>query len=380
MPRNVLISAFIGSKNLGDEAIFESILANIDFKGATVSALSVNPPITLKKGVVALNANSPIGIYHAIKQTDVVIMGGGGIIQDQSSILNILYYTFQLFIAKIHKKPVILAFVGVGPLRFGISKWLLAKSSSCISLAIVRDNKSKRLLKGVCNNLNVLEYYDPVLNYPATVRHVSGDEQPQDIIMVSLRQWFFSIPMLPASAARRLNALGVKSNKYKKLTTALAHTFDQYLDENESSNLQFVSFYDTEDLRMTSDVLMAMRHKERCHEPSSNLSAQEYINLVARVRFLVGIRLHSLIMASIVGTPFVAINYSPKVKSFAEMMNQADVMCDINNFDSKKLLNNMNVTKDSANRRSDMIKSQWEIIRHSNQEAFNLISREIAKY
>ncbi|GAE92446.1 CsaB protein [Gracilibacillus boraciitolerans JCM 21714] len=52
------------------------------------------------------------------------------------------------------------------------------------------------------------------------------------------------------------------------------------------------------------------------------LELEEKISIIAASCMLIGMRLHSLIFASLSHTPFVAISYDPKIDSFAQLVNQ----------------------------------------------------------
>lgn len=378
MATNVLLSAFIGSKNLGDEAIFESILANLEFGKATVTALSVDPERTRSKGVHAVYAKNPFKVFQAIRQSDIIIMGGGGIIQDQSSILNMFYYLFQLFIAKWTSTRVVLAFVGVGPLNYRLSRWLLKKVSSIILLATVRDEASESLLREVCGEKLIIKtYHDPVLNYP--IDKIPNTPTDSTTIAVSLRQWYFSLPLLPASIARKLNALGFRSRRYSELVAGLAKNFDHYLTHNSSDKLQFVSFYDSEDQQMINDVLGKMKNTDRCIKPTNNLTTNEYLRLLANSKFLFGIRLHSIILATVASKAFIPVDYSSKVKSFTESVGQVDVMVAIADYDTLTFYDKMSEVNKTRKTRQKLIETQQRKMRTKNLEAFRLISSEIAK-
>lgn len=374
--KKVLISAFVGSENLGDEAIFESILKNIDFNNALVMVTTVSPKKTAKHEVTPIHARRPLQIVAAIKKADLVIMGGGGIIQDQSSILNLLYFAFQIAVAKLYRTPVILCFVGVGPLKYWLSRFLLARLAMAMQYAIVRDKKSAVLLSQVTRSrFPIYTLHDPVLNYPVT----KSVKKSTDNVLVSLRQWYFSYSVLPASIARKLNHRGKKSQQYLALVQSYAVTFDSFLKSHPETRITFVSFYDSEDQEMTKDVMNSMKLVDRCDLPSNNLTVEKYIEAINESRILFGMRLHSVILAAVAGKAFVAIDYSPKVRSFAEKAGQSDAIVSVDKYESRAFLNCLNLVYEEAKPRSEVIKKMRDKMARENQRGFDMISQSIAK-
>jgi polysaccharide pyruvyl transferase WcaK-like protein len=53
---------------------------------------------------------------------------------------------------------------------------------------------------------------------------------------------------------------------------------------------------------------------------------QEAIDLLASAEVVVGERLHACILAAAVSTPFVGIEYRPKLRDFAESVGRADLV------------------------------------------------------
>lgn len=54
----------------------------------------------------------------------------------------------------------------------------------------------------------------------------------------------------------------------------------------------------------------------------------EYLNAVASADFVLGIRLHSAVLAACVGVPFLLVNYRQKCYDFASSINQMDCLID----------------------------------------------------
>ena len=54
-------------------------------------------------------------------------------------------------------------------------------------------------------------------------------------------------------------------------------------------------------------------------------------------KLVIGVRLHSLIMASAVGTPIVGIDYAPKVRGFIESIDWTEHCCHLRDLRIEKL-------------------------------------------
>ena len=54
-------------------------------------------------------------------------------------------------------------------------------------------------------------------------------------------------------------------------------------------------------------------------------------SLLSRLTLLIGMRLHSLILSTMIGIPFVPISYCGKVKSYLEVLNISNFYLDVEN-------------------------------------------------
>jgi polysaccharide pyruvyl transferase WcaK-like protein len=77
------------------------------------------------------------------------------------------------------------------------------------------------------------------------------------------------------------------------------------------------------DQGVTERVVSASRHRERLHVAScARYGYEEIAGILSRVQVHVGMRTHSLILASAVGTPVVSINAYPKTLGFMKTIGQ----------------------------------------------------------
>lgn len=377
MPK-LLISGFIGSENLGDEAILKSILANTEFDLTSVNTLSVNPAKTRSLGIGAVPAKKPRVLAHAIRDCDVFLVGGGGILQDQTSILNFLYYMAQLYLARRYGKRTILMFVGVGPIKYRLSQFLLRRLVRVVNLAIVRDDASMQHLTahGVARD-NVVVAHDPVLNFQPEGSLDASHYTDTPYIAVSLRRWFFTHPLLPVFVTRRANRLPVVRRKYTRLVQSIAEDLDEFLSEHPEFKVILVSFNDREDRAVIEDVRNRIHLRERVECTPPGMSENEYLNIARDARFVLGMRLHSLILAATVGTPLVGLRYSLKVDEFIDQMDLRDASIHVEDYDSRRLQDAMELTLKERDERHDHVVSTVRRYRDDNVAAFRTLQNAV---
>ena len=92
---NIVISGYYGFGNAGDEAMLCAIIDAIrDVEGdAHITVISGNPQETSRKhNIKAVGTFAAFGILNAIRNADLVISGGGSLLQDATSIRNTYYY------------------------------------------------------------------------------------------------------------------------------------------------------------------------------------------------------------------------------------------------------------------------------------------------
>jgi polysaccharide pyruvyl transferase WcaK-like protein len=377
--KKILMSAFIGSRNLGDEAIFKSIINSLDIKKAQITALSVNEEKTRLLGIKTVLAKKFSNIKKAIQECDIMLIGGGGIIQDQTSILNFLYYAFQIWCASRFNKPIILCFVGVGPIKFKLSQRIMRRLIPKLTLAVVRDESSKKqLLKFGCSASKIYQAYDPVLNFPLNnISLKTPNKKDQPYVVVALRRWFFTNPFLPVFVTRNLNRLKILRRKYDQYMEKLASDLNYFLNLHPDIKLVIVSFYDGEDNIVNQDLLRLIKNKKQVILTPNQMTEIDYLRIAEGAEFVVGMRLHSLILAAKAGKPFIALRYSTKVDEFTKQMGLKDMSIQVESYNSQKLrqaLESLLAQNEFLAKRVVKYVTKYQII---NKKAFERINEEI---
>ena len=92
---NILISGYYGFDNIGDESILRTLVSSLreHIPDCSLTVLSHNPTSTREKyGVEAVDRMSPVAILRAVKKCDMLISGGGSLLQDVTSSKSLHYY------------------------------------------------------------------------------------------------------------------------------------------------------------------------------------------------------------------------------------------------------------------------------------------------
>jgi polysaccharide pyruvyl transferase CsaB len=299
LTKRVVISGYYGFGNTGDEAVLAGILTAFQQLAidAEVTVLSANPQYTLSQhcGVKSINRYHIINLMRAIRRCDLLISGGGSLLQDATSVRSLQYYLFVLRLARLFGRKSMIYAQGVGPLLRESSKKAVAKELNAVSAITVRDEDSKSLLESMGVRVPVKLVADPSFLVPPDLE--AADEvlakhglTGKEFIAVSVRPW----------------------NGHSRWLTEVRQGLRRAAEEI-GVQLVAVPMQESEDLELCSDL-----DADVVLHGIPGVRAVK--GVIARSSLVIGMRLHSLIFAASEGVPFVPISYDPKVSSFAAMV------------------------------------------------------------
>ncbi|MFA9423423.1 MAG: polysaccharide pyruvyl transferase CsaB [Sedimentibacter sp.] len=310
--KKILLAGYYGFGNLGDEAILEMALEQIleitDRKNITV--LSGNKELTSKKyNVDTIDRYNLFSIIKKLKMSDILVFGGGSLLQDVTSKRSIYYYLFLIRLAKIMNNKIIMLSQGIGPIINENSKRAVSNTLSMVDFITVRDKHSKEFLENIGVHENkIFLSTDPVINFRAG-ESLENSQNKTKKICFSLRNWKDTDV----------------SDKISKVAGKLI--------EN-GIECHFIPFYYNEDLELIYQVEKNLKDKAVYYK--EKLSTSEAFDIIKNMDVMVGVRLHSLIFAAAANVPFVAVSYDHKVDHFVNSVNMK-VACKINNIDVELL-------------------------------------------
>ncbi len=353
----ICILAFTGSDNTGDEAILYSVISTIKNTDNLISIFSFNTKKTesllknLSNGnIEIINIRNLKKVIQKIMESDILICGGGGIIQDQTSIYNLPFFLLGVLFAKTLKNKIVFYGVGVGPLHDRFSKILTRFVLNKSEVITVRDRKSKEILIncGIKSSL-VKVTADPAVSLGKISKKEAKDllrEQGvnvnKKIMVICLRQWFAFYRLIPVKFVKKFNFRTRKDKiKYEYFIKEISK-FLEYCENKLNFQLVFLPFWKERDNKVHKEISNLIKNKDNIFIFEKYYNPMEIKGIISIADVVLGMRLHSLIFASTEKKNFLAINYSPKVKNYLDLLITKDSILektyvDPEDFSSKEL-------------------------------------------
>ena len=291
---DVLLIGYYGFGNLGDELLACSViglLSSCGIKRDRIAVLSADTEETkFSCGTDSYNRWSLPVIIKAVRESRSLLLGGGGLFQDSTSIRSSFYYWLIVKIASLCGLKVWSVGQSIGPLKSAKARWLAKSAFSSMVFCGVRDTTSLTLLK----SWNIKGHIAPDCVMSLSVRR---KESAKDFLAVNIRPGY-------KDCADRVFASALsyaKKHRLKIIGVALS--------EEDRKELELYS----QSYGIRLDQITVVK----------NLS--EFENITERVSAAFGMRLHFVILSILAGIPVCAGAYDPKVTSLCSEMGVAEV-------------------------------------------------------
>lgn len=307
--RGVTICGAYGKGNAGDDAILKAILRqmeNID-RDMPICVLSHNPKETrLKYHVDSVHVFNPFTFLPVMLRSKLYINGGGSLIQNQTSNRSLYYYLLSIWLAKKAGNRVLMYGCGIGPVNGEKNRRFAAKilNKSVDAVTLREDLSAQELVSMGVTRPQVHVTADPALllepGKPGAVDSFllgSGIDPEGKYALIVLRPW-----------------PGFEGKRQCFIDTA------NYV--NQKYGLTPIFF-----------ALEPGRDVEPCRQVQSAIGCESFlitapqdekliIGMMKKMQVVISMRLHTLIFASSVGAPLVAVSYDPKVTGFMRYIGQ----------------------------------------------------------
>lgn len=321
----ILISGYYGFSNAGDEAMLTAIIGALraERQDVEITVMSGKPEITAEKhGVNSIHRFNPLKIFKAMLSTDLLLSGGGSLLQDVTSKRSIIYYLSILLLAKLLGKKVMLYAQGIGPINSSVARILTKNVCRKADLITVRDDGSyDELLEMGLPSDRILVTADAVFSLLADRRDIgrqilleNGLEGDKPIIGIAVRHW--------TREQRFMQVFADAAFKLRKLYNAY---------------IVFVPLQFPADTNIAQEIALLMPDRTDTIILKEGYTTEEYVSLISNLDFLIGMRLHALVFSALAGVPFLAVSYDPKVDRFVKGM-EGNVAGSIDKITSEDIL------------------------------------------
>ncbi len=343
-----LIIGYYGSDNIGDEVLLSQTIRIIHEirPDAEIRSLSYCAAKTQEThGIGTVGRNKYFSIVKAIFNSDIVVGGGGSIIQNVTSNRSLVYYLALIRFATLLKKKVVLLGNGFGPVKGGFYRRITRNVLSGIDAFVARDEETLANLKtiGIGAKLELasdLSYY----GYES-----SGDGRGRKV------------------------ALNVRPWKNNSLIIDEMSKFAKRLVEN-GYEIEFLAMQKGKDEKLKEKI----EERAGIEIPVIYNTVEGFLGGSGNYCAMVGMRLHALIWAGLKDIPFVGIEYDPKIESYINSANQLGIG-GVEGIDSERLWEVFNELMDNyGERKSALVQNNLKMKEKAdvNYESLKAVLRQ----
>lgn len=333
--RKVLIVGGDADFNLGDTAILVSLVRCITRHSpdTTVTILSSRSDFhrLLPRNARILKRSWASGaqLLQAAWRQDLIIVGGGGLFQDDDSRIKMPYWAARIAALRTLNANIVGHALGAGPLVHPESQGMARAACDMLKAVTVRDPFAQKWLTH-CTGQTPDVIPDPAFMLPPAPAELAraylrglGLEPGRPLIAVALRRWFHSLGGFVPHRLRARAGLGGAQGaaEMNELLGGVAQAVSRLAKRMDASVLLMPTY--------TVD-------HEADHRPCAGLVARLpgvrtaiariadpslYKAVVGQAQLLVSARMHPLILAAGMGVPLVGLAYNGKFAGLFDLLS-----------------------------------------------------------
>ncbi len=293
--KNIVICGYYGYGNAGDEEMLASLVTSLaeNQNIGNICVMSATPKKTAHEyGVRAVDRFNFTKVSEELAKADVMIFGGGNILQDKTSTKSLLYYIQVLRMARKHACRIALCANGLGPIVRAKNTERVREALMLADYISIRDEASLMFVRELTGRDDIFPTSDLVCaaQYTQTRRIFSEKEK-----------YFVVCP-----------------KKIRGFNTEAVADLCAEMREKYGLMPVFVPMHEKED-----DVLcasFAARTGGRC----LCLRKEELASLFLGAEFSVCMRLHAVIFSLMAKCPMIGISDDGKVSSFISSVGSSE--------------------------------------------------------
>ncbi|MBA4420926.1 MAG: hypothetical protein C0391_07240 [Anaerolinea sp.] len=338
----------------------------------------------------------PAGVWRLFYKPNVILWAAGLDFQDDSSLAKLLYLWLIFSIYRARGLKVVCLFQGAGPLKTKPGRWLAAQALKQVNLFIARDPGTEQLIRTISPATRVQLAHDAIFlpgfeqevkSLPASDRMLVDEyigEGTRPVIGINLRQWFhFSSSLLPY----QMNKSGYQqksTQQMEKLLTSMA-TVIRFAREKWKARILLISAYQPDVLPWEDDLpwmeKLACQFSDDPQVVLTNkpLTMLQYYALMSRLDVMIGMRLHSSLIALRMAVPSINISYTLKGRDILEYMGLGSNVVDLTDFlaDPKPTLGRMQDLLDNLPESRKIVQARTDQAIQENMRVLSSLLQEL---
>lgn len=346
MPPNILLLGGDADHNLGDQAILSSMCRALRklHPGATLAVVSADKSRSaqyadadiLRPGLFGLPA-----LCAAAARSDLVLVGGGGLFQDDDSLIKMPYWAARCLLMRLFCRRIIGYALGVGPLRAASSRLFARLAFACMEQVTVRDPHAQRVAQPATGKTVEVVPDPAILIEPATAdatrrwldeHGIAVNDKP--LIGVAVRRWFPPRNRIVPQrvAAKVAPVVASPGRRSGALIDALVAVLEEAIDRHDAKILLLPTY----NAGHEGDDRLCLEIQNRLPAGAAKVLHIDdpalYKGVAGQLALMLGGRMHPTIFAAAMATPIVGLAYNPKFHGFFELLDIPGRVMDVEAF------------------------------------------------
>ena len=312
----ILIIGGYGVGNFGDELILSGIINQLyaSYPMAEITVISYDPNETERFHQVSAIHPYQLKLGILLK-TNVLIIGGGTIFRKHMTIKAQLIPFVGILMKILNKKTMLIYYsLGIDSKTPAFAKFMLKLSGKYIDIFSVRDKKSLKLVKKMQIKSNVYLVHDPALS----LFYKNNDRKN------TINKNKLSIGL----------ALRYTETEDIELNNKLINMFSQIIDwlaKEYNAEITFFPFckhkyksYE-DDTNFAKELYDKIQYKNKFKIFDKPLISFDIVKKFKTMDLIIGMRLHSQILAYANHIPIIGISYAEKCGSFLDSIGELSI-------------------------------------------------------
>jgi polysaccharide pyruvyl transferase CsaB len=309
---NLLIAGYHGFGNCGDEAILQAMTTNIRSMAddVDITALSYRPEFTKTEyGIKSVQRFNILDVISAIRRSDIILSGGGTLLQNGTSTRSLIYYLSIIKLAKLFRKRVMLYANGIGPVNGAFNRKLVSIVVNTVDVITLREKLSEADLLSIgVNKPDIIVTADPAFNLESISASDAWDifksesiPTDKELVGVSVRNWN-------------------KAMYGDDYILKLAEVCDRIVKDGKTVVMLPMEY--PKDIEASEKVISKM--KEKAYIFKKRYTPSQILGIVGCFNLMISMRLHTLIFAAVKNVPMLGVIYDPKVEYYLEELEMPE--------------------------------------------------------